>query len=221
MDFFKGKKVLVTAGPTWVKIDRVRVITSIFSGETGLRFARHFSSLGCDVNLLMGPGRAKFQQSDFESMNVDYFTYFEDLENLLDQKLDENNYDIIIHSSAVSDYNTIDQHDGKLPSGDDQFNIKLKTTAKLVDGIRQKAADAFLVKFKLQVGLKKEELLTIAHNSCNYSKAQLIVANDLDYMDGENHVAFIMEPNGDYKEAKTKESMCTVLSEEILRKSNQ
>lgn len=219
MDFFKGKKVLVTAGPTWVKIDRVRVITSIFSGETGLRFARYFSELGCNVNLLMGPGRAKFIKEDFENMEIDHFTYFEDLQSLLDQKLDESQYDIIIHSSAVSDYNTIDQHDGKLPSGDDKFNIKLTTTPKLVDGIRVKAPDAFLVKFKLQVGLTKDELLGIAHRSLTHSKAQLIVANDLDYMDGENHVAFVMEENGDYKEAKTKETMCKLLADEILRKS--
>ena len=44
VEVLKGKKVLATAGLTWVAIDRVRVITSIFSGETGLRcWSRNWS----------------------------------------------------------------------------------------------------------------------------------------------------------------------------------
>ena len=49
---FAGLRVLVTAGPTWTPVDRVRVLTSVFSGETGLRLARHFQGLGADVTLI-------------------------------------------------------------------------------------------------------------------------------------------------------------------------
>ena len=215
---YSGKKVLVTAGPTWVKIDRVRVLTSIFSGETGLRFARHFKELGADVTLLMGPGRARFVQEDFESMDVNYFTYYEDLDELLQKQLRDNSYDVIIHSSAVSDYNTVDKYDGKLASGNDAFRIDLTTTAKLVDYIREAAPDSFLVKFKLQVGTTKEELFDIALNSVKVSNAELIVANDLEHMDGENHVAYIIDQEGNSLEARTKEEMCKSLSDEISKR---
>ena len=161
---FKGKKVLVTAGPTWTAVDRVRVMTSVFSGETGLRFARHLKNLGAEVTLLMGPGRAKFQQEDWTKMNIRQFFYYDELAALLKEETNSFSYDIIIHSSAVSDYKVSNAGSGKTPSGQD-LTLNLEPTAKLVDIIRKDCPDAFLVKFKLQVGLTPEELYEIALNS--------------------------------------------------------
>ncbi|MCM8532779.1 MAG: hypothetical protein NE330_16545 [Lentisphaeraceae bacterium] len=215
---FEGKKVLVTAGPTWSAVDRVRVMTSIFSGETGLRFARHFKDSGADVTLLMGPGRAKFTTEDWNEMTVKQFWYYDDLAELLETELTENKYDIIIHSSAVSDYKIKNASSGKTPSGKADLSIPLEPTAKLVDRIRQIAPEAFLVKFKLQVGLTPEELYEISFNSLKASRADLIVANDLDHMDGENHVAFVIDPDGESQEARTKVEMCELLSKEISKR---
>lgn len=211
---FKNKKVLITAGPTWVAVDRVRVLTSIFSGETGLRFARHFKDLGADVTLLMGPGRAKFQKEDWNEMNVRQFCYYDELAQLLDEEV-KKKFDIIIHSSAVSDYKIANEVSGKTPSGKSDLQLNLCPTEKLVDKIRQDDPDTFLVKFKLQVGLSKEELWEIADNSLKATGANLIVANDLDYMEGENHVAFIIDPQGNRVEALTKEEMCSKLEKAI------
>ncbi|MCM8527709.1 MAG: hypothetical protein NE327_14405 [Lentisphaeraceae bacterium] len=211
---FKNKKILVTAGPTWVAVDRVRVLTSIFSGETGLRFARHFKDLGANVTLLMGPGRAKFQKSDWTDMNIRQFCYYDELAQLLDEEV-KNKYDVVIHSSAVSDYKIANEVSGKTPSGKDDLKLQLSPTEKLVDKIRQQDPKVFLVKFKLQVGLTKEELWEIAEKSLKATGANLIVANDLDYMEGENHVAYIIDPQGKRVEARTKEEMCKRLEEEI------
>lgn len=217
---FEGKKVLVTAGPTWSAVDRVRVMTSIFSGETGLRFARHFKNLGADVTLLMGPGRARFTPEDWTEMTVKQFWYYDDLAELIESEFDENSYDIVIHSSAVSDYKIKNASNGKTPSGKNDLSIPLEPTAKLVDRIREKAPEAFLVKFKLQVGLTKEELYDIAFNSLKASNANLIVANDLDHMDGENHVAYVIDPDGQSQEARTKVEMCNLLANEISKRLN-
>jgi len=213
--FYFGKKILVTAGPTWVPVDRVRVLTSIFSGETGLRIARHFSNLGADITLLMGPGRAKFEKDDWNSMNIKQFFYYDDLDNLLHQKLKEEKYDIIIHSSAVADYTPSNKFNGKIPSGSKDLTIELETTEKLVDYIRTEAPESFLVKFKLQVGKTQCELLDIALNSLRNSNANLIVANDLDEMAGENHVAYILDNTGKAEKVLTKEDLCRGLEREI------
>ena len=218
---FENKKVLVTAGPTWVSVDRVRVMTSIFSGETGLRFARHFKDLGADVTLLMGPGRAKFIKEDWVEMNVRQFFYYDDLAELLEEELDKNQFDIVIHSSAVSDYKVANAHSGKTPSGMDEFSLALSPTAKLVDRIREKSPETFLVKFKLQVGLTPEELYDIAYNSLKSTGANLIVANDLDTMEGENHVAYIIDPKGNSKKVLTKDAMCRGLEEEIRQRLSE
>ena len=214
---FKGKKILVTAGPTWAAVDRVRVMTSIFSGETGLRFARHFNDLGAQVTLLMGPGRAKYHKEDWSEMNIRQFFYYDELSELLEEELDENSYDFVIHSAAVSDYKTDQSYTGKTPSGLNDFSIQLTPTAKLVDRIREKSPSTFLIKFKLQVGLSPEELYEIALSSLKTTGADLIVANDLDTMEGDNHVAYIIDPQGKSRKVLTKEEMCLGLEEEIKR----
>ena len=74
----KKIKVLVTAGPTWVPIDRVRVITSVFSGNTGLRIARYIKDQGHDVTLFMGPRRPEYIDGDSD-IKLKQFWYYEDL----------------------------------------------------------------------------------------------------------------------------------------------
>ena len=192
-------------------------MTSIFSGETGLRFARHFKNQGADVTLLMGPGRAKFTTEDWVEMNVRQFFYYDDLAAILEEETNTK-YDIVIHSSAVSDYKIANANSGKTPSGMDEFSLELEPTEKLVDHIRKKLPETFLVKFKLQVGLTPEELYDIALNSLKATQADLIVANDLDTMEGENHVAYIIDPQGKSRKVLTKEAMCQGLEEEILKR---
>ena len=210
-----GKHILVTAGPTWTAVDRVRVLTSVFSGETGLRIARSFKEQGCKVTLFMGPGRAKFQTSDWTEMNVQQFFYYEDLKDLL-EKTDLSQFDAILHSSAVSDFQSSDVYQGK-KSSKDGFNIPLIPTEKLVDKIRLATPKSFLVKFKLQVGLSREELHEIALNSLKASNAELIVANNLDEMDGEAHQTYIIDPEGNSIPASTKTDLCDHLITQLTR----
>ena len=54
----KGKKVLITAGPTVEKIDPVRVITNMSTGKTGTLLASELVSAGAKVTLVYGPGTA-------------------------------------------------------------------------------------------------------------------------------------------------------------------
>jgi len=58
----KGKKVLITAGPTVEKIDPVRVITNMSTGKTGTLLASELVSAGAKVTLVYGPGTATRQK---------------------------------------------------------------------------------------------------------------------------------------------------------------
>ena len=51
----KNKNILITAGPTWVPIDRVRVISNIATGKTGILLAKSANKLGAKVTLVLGP----------------------------------------------------------------------------------------------------------------------------------------------------------------------
>ena len=186
-------KVLVTAGSSWVAIDRVRVITSIFSGNTGLEIARSLVKNNFEVDLLLGQGGAKLTAQDCKTINITRYVYYEDIKNIIKKQLDLSQYRFIIHSAAIPDYIPQKFINEKIPSQLKNFTLQLNPTEKLVDFIRKKATNSFLVKFKLEYNKSEEELIAIAKESMNISKADMIIANNLDEMSDKFHKAFIIE----------------------------
>jgi len=186
-------KVLVTAGSTNVMIDKVRCISNIFKGKTGADIASHFSKAGNDVTLITSaniiPEAVK---------NVFKYKTYDDLYELMEMETTVGNYDVIIHSAAVSDYKVegtyverqtyqnfiLDKIDSskKISSSNKELFLKLVPTEKIIDKIRDPwGFKGILVKFKLQVGISDEELLTIAKKSRKDSDAEFIVANCLEW----------------------------------------
>lgn len=92
-------KVLVTAGSTKVMIDRVRCVTNIFKGTTGWEIASELYTRGHDVFLLtsnMNLEGPQIKQKRFRTYN--------DLHDIMGIEIAAGNYDVVIHSAAVSDY---------------------------------------------------------------------------------------------------------------------
>lgn len=195
-------KVLVTAGSTMTMIDKVRGLTNIFRGTTGRKIAHYFGEQGCDVDLITsekGPACVFLRQ-------VSHFKTYDQLYDLMKSQITKNNYDIIIHSAAVSDYkpdgtfvmddcfedkNTLVKIDDskKVDSEYKELFIRLVPTRKIIDDIRTLwNFTGILVKFKLQVGITDNELLGIARASREHSKADLIVANCLEWSGDKAYV---------------------------------
>ena len=99
----KGKRILITAGPTWVPIDKVRVITNIFSGNLGIVIAKEAARQGAQVTLLIGPGRLELPQQSAK-LKVVPFRYFDGLLALVDGLLNKEKYEVLIMSAAVADF---------------------------------------------------------------------------------------------------------------------
>lgn len=213
---YSGRRVLVTAGPTWVAVDGVRVITTVFTGETGLSIARHLQSLGAEVDLWMGPGRARITAQDRSELSITDFRFYDDLARLVREE-DVSRYDAIVHSAAVADYKPIPAK-GKIGSGLDELTITLKPTAKLVDILRQRAPQAVLVKFKLEVGLSTNQLLTVAAKSRAHSEAEFIVANLYEEMSATGHQAHIIDAAGAVETVSTKQQLCERLGERVAHR---
>ncbi len=189
-----GVKALVTAGPTWVALDRVRVITSIFSGSTGLSIARAFVKAGAEVIMLMGPGMAPVSSEDEDSMFFRRFRFFHEFESLLETTLDESRFDVIVHSAAVADYEPLEMRDEKIPSGFGELQISLKPTRKLIRVIRDKAPEAFLIQFKLETDMSEDELVDAAWRGLTDVGGDIVVANLLEEITGDSHHAYIIDP---------------------------
>lgn len=188
---FKNKKVLITCGPTWVALDKVRVITNIFSGALGILIAECLYREGADITLLVGPVRADMPKQK-SHLRIKRFRYYDDLLQLVKRELRTGKYDIMVHSAAVSDYKPMDVKVNKIKSGRKKLTINFAPTKKIVDLVKKAAPNIFLVKFKLEVNLTKRELLTRAYKSLKQSNADLIVANDYKTVIAE-HRAYVID----------------------------
>jgi phosphopantothenoylcysteine synthetase/decarboxylase len=185
-----NKKILITCGPIWVPIDKVRVLTNVFGGSLGYLIAEKAHKMGAKVLLLMGPGKP-FSNNKFKIIRI---KYYKEIYKILEKEIKKKNYDIVIHSAAIPDYIPTKVYNGKIKSGNKKITIKLKPTIKIVDKMKKWDPNIFLVKFKLEVGKTRKELINIANKSLIKSNADLIVAND--YNDViKDHLAYIIDKN--------------------------
>lgn len=172
------KNILITSGSTSVHIDDVRVITNVFKGKTGNILAEQLNKK-FNVTLLTS-------NTNRVIPNTYYYKTYDDLYREMEYLIKNNNFDIIIHSAAISDYKVegtytkdlikIDS-DSKISSDYKELYLRLVQTRKIIDDIRDWGFDGILVKFKLQVGISDDELIEIAKKSMDHSRADIIVAN--------------------------------------------
>jgi len=192
-NIFKNRKILVTAGPTWVPIDKVRVITNVFAGRTGYKIAEAAKKMGAKVTLLMGPGRVTLPVASQNRLEVIHFKYFDELFGLVKREVSSKKYDVIIHSAAVADYEPVYRRSTKIRSGKKELLIKCKPTIKIVDQIKRYDPSIFLVKFKLELDTYEKELIKIGYKSMMASNADLMVVNSID-TSREGYKTLIIDP---------------------------
>ena len=192
-NIFKNRKILVTAGPTWVPIDEVRVITNVFAGRTGYEIAKTAKKMGAKVTLLMGRGRITLPLAPQNRLEIIHFKYFDELFGLVKREIGSKKYDVIIHSAAVSDYEPVYRRNTKIRSGKKELLIKCRPTIKIVDQIKRYDPSIFLVKFKLELDTCKKELIKVGYKSMRESNADLIVVNSI-YSSKEGYKTLIIDP---------------------------
>lgn len=203
----RGKRVLITAGPTWAPIDNVRVISNIATGETGMLLAEKLSAAGARVTLLLGPGCGYITQ---KKIRIIRFKFFDELRQTLRRLLAVSPYDSIIHSAAVSDFRPKTLLQGKLKSGK-SYNLKLAPLPKIADEIRRLAPWAKLVLFKLESGVSDKELIKRSRSALRASGADLIVANRIE----PSYKAYILDRDKIYARSNSKEELVDKLTEAI------
>ncbi|HEX3000433.1 MAG TPA: phosphopantothenoylcysteine decarboxylase [Armatimonadota bacterium] len=99
-----GKRILISAGPTWVPIDAVRHIGNFATGRLGLALARETVRLGGAATLLLGPTPLYSPEADQKQIEIRRYTYFDELHALVREAVGSGNYHAFLHSAAVSDY---------------------------------------------------------------------------------------------------------------------
>jgi len=170
----KNKKVLMTAGPTIEYIDPIRIITNQSSGKTGVLLASELISAGAKVTLVYGPGIEKPPKG---AKIIKIFTSKEMFDVVKKEMSKE--FDIVIMAAAISDYTPENPSKNKIKSIKNKIKISLKKAPKIIDQIKKYQKNVFLVGFKAETNLSKNELITLAKKKMNESDADMIVANDI------------------------------------------
>lgn len=156
-----GKKVLVTAGPTYEAIDPVRFIGNHSSGKMGFAIADRFAALGADVTLVTGPTA---QNSSYELNRIDVMSAADMLEAC---KAEFGNADITVMSAAVADYTPVTTADQKIKKTSNEFSLDLKKTTDILATLGAlKTAKQLLIGFALETQNEEE-----------YAKTKLVKKN--------------------------------------------
>jgi phosphopantothenoylcysteine decarboxylase/phosphopantothenate--cysteine ligase len=170
----RGKKVLMTAGPTIEYIDPIRVITNQSSGKTGVLLASELVSAGAKVTFIYGPGT----EPPPKGAKVIKVETSKEMLNAVRKEMKQK-FDIVILAAAVSDYALEKPSKTKINSDLATIMLKLKRVPKIINEIKKIQKDVFLVGFKAESNISKEKLVSEARKKLRESSADLIVANDI------------------------------------------
>ncbi len=170
----RGKKVLITAGPTIEYIDPVRVITNQSSGKTGVLLGSELISSGAKVTFIYGPGT----ETPPKGARVIRVETSQEMLNAVKKEMKQK-FDIIILAAAASDYTLEKPSKTKIKSDLAKIVLKLKRAPKIIDEIKKIQKNVFLVGFKAETNLPKENMISAARKKLKESNADLIIANDI------------------------------------------
>ena len=182
---FNGKKVLITAGPTYEAIDPVRFIGNHSSGLMGIEIARAFADQGADVTLVLGPTNISPNRKNINVLPVTSAKEMFDAVMAVFPKSD-----IAVLSAAVADFRpeiTADQKIKKDPNTD-TLTLKLVKTEDILKTIGTKKKDNQLV---VGFALETENGLSNAKKKLHTKNIDIIVLNEMN----ESGVGFKTKTN--------------------------
>jgi phosphopantothenoylcysteine decarboxylase/phosphopantothenate--cysteine ligase len=168
-----GKRVLVTAGSTVEHIDPIRVITNTSSGKMGIAIAQEAEKMGAHVTLIYGHGS---EQVNGKALRV---STSEEMHKAVVSELSSKKYDIAIMAAAVADFMPAKRSEKKIDTRVGRMELPLVATRKIIDEVRKKSKDTFLVAFKADYDVTDSVLVEKAYKKLHESGADVVVANDL------------------------------------------
>ena len=181
----KGKKVLVTAGPTKEFIDPFRCLTNPSSGKMGISIANEFARRGASVTLVTSVESNNINKN----INVIKIISTSDMFEAV-----RNNYkdcDYIVKAAAVSDYTPVEVFDKKVKKQDGSLSIEFKRTQDILKYVGENKS-----KHQKVIGFAAE-----TNNLIDYAKEKIIKKN-LDYIVGndisQNDIGFSSDNNEVY-----------------------
>lgn len=181
----KGRRVLISAGPTQESIDPVRYITNHSSGKMGYALAKMAQLRGAEVTLVSGPVSLKA----CPGCNVVDVTTAEEMYEAVTERQQEQ--DIIIMCSAVADYTPASYAEQKVKKADGDMSIPLRRTKDILQYLGEhKPEGQMLVGFSMET----ENLIENSRRKLEKKNADMICANSIS-RSGEGATGFAVDTN--------------------------
>jgi len=210
----KGKKVLITAGPTYEAIDPVRFIGNHSSGKMGFDIAECAANNGAEVILISGPSHLNVKNAKIKLIRV---VNAQEMYEACHQYFNE--MDAAICAAAVADYRPKHISDQKIKKTATDLNIELESTKDILASLGQIKKQQFLIGFALETQNEIEN----AKLKIQKKNLDLIVLNSLQdqgagFGKSTNKVTFIDSSGAiESMELKPKEAVAEDIINKIIQ----
>lgn len=166
-----GKKVLITAGPTYERIDPVRFIGNYSSGKMGFALAEECANRGANVTLIAGPVQQHTHHSNIRRIDVESAIEMYEESIRLYSEMDAG-----ILCAAVADFTPDTVAEKKMKRGDDSLTLRLKPTHDIAATLgKMKKKKQLLIGFALETDNERQN----AQNKLKRKNFDFIVLNSL------------------------------------------
>ncbi|WP_273274163.1 bifunctional phosphopantothenoylcysteine decarboxylase/phosphopantothenate--cysteine ligase CoaBC [Maribacter polysiphoniae] len=213
----KGKKVMITAGPTYEAIDPVRFIGNHSTGQMGYELAKAAADLGAKVILVSGPTNLSLTHDLITVVNV---VSADEMYNAAHDHFED--CDIAISAAAVADYKPKTVADQKIKKKEANLTLELVKNKDILLSLGERKAHQFLVGFALET----ENELENAKGKLKRKHLDAIVLNSLNdkgagFASNTNKITFL-DKNSQIKafQLKTKAEVAKDILNEIIIRLN-
>jgi phosphopantothenoylcysteine decarboxylase / phosphopantothenate---cysteine ligase len=165
----KGKRIVITAGPTREMVDPVRFFSNRSTGKMGYALAEAAIQLGAQVTLISGPSTIK-PPSDAHFIKVNSAEEMYDAVHSV-----FNQADIVVKSAAVADYRPKEVLNQKLKKKDGNLVLEFERTKDILKSLGEKKDQQFLIGFAAETTNVEEYAKAKLHKK----NADMIVANNV------------------------------------------
>lgn len=185
-----GKKVLITAGPTFERIDAVRGITNPSSGKMGYAIARAAWEAGAEVVLVSGPVS---QPTPPDCRRIDVMSA-QDMLNAVNAEIDYT--DIFISVAAVADYYVLNQSEQKIKKDAHILTLELAPNPDILANVTARPNPPFCVGFAAE----SENLIEYADAKRRRKKLPLLAANLVQTAIGaDDNEIILLDDDGEHR----------------------
>jgi len=210
----KGKKILITAGPTYEAIDPVRFIGNHSSGKMGYDIASEAADKGAEVILVSGPSHQTLKNNAVQLIKV---VSAQEMYDVCQEYFE--NVDVAIAAAAVADYRPKNVASQKIKKQDTNLTIELEKTQDILATLGEKKKNQFLIGFALET----ENELEHAKGKIKKKNLDLIVLNSLNdkgagFGHDTNKVTFIDKYFNEFQmDLKSKEAVAQDIVNIIIK----